>query len=123
MKAKQDFEARFLAIRVRAGNKRREPSPAPPVNTVNEDGNSSNCDPKLVIALGATAARGVLGKTVTIGATRGPPQPFTGDMPVMVTIHPSSLLRIPEAVQRRAEYFRFVKELQVAAKWLRKKSG
>ena len=75
--------------------------------------------PKLVIALGATAARGVLGRSVTIGSTRGAPQPFTIDLHVMVTIHPSSLLRIPDEAQRHLEYRRFVKELKVAHDWLR----
>ena len=74
--------------------------------------------PKLVIALGATAARGVLGHTVTIAATRGPPKPLNEHMHVMVTVHPSSLLRIPGEAQKRSEYNRFVKELKAGHDWL-----
>jgi DNA polymerase len=76
--------------------------------------------PKLIVALGATAARAVLGRAVTIGATRGPPKPFVDDRYVMVTIHPSSLLRIPDEAQRRTEYYRFVKELKAGHDWLRR---
>jgi uracil-DNA glycosylase len=79
--------------------------------------------PKLVVALGATAARAILGKTVTISATRGRPTPLTSDVHAMVTIHPSSLLRIPDEAERRTEYFRFVKELKAAHDWLRSRSS
>ena len=51
-------------------------------------------NPDLVVALGATAARGVLGKTVTISQVRGRILPGDGNGRVLVTIHPSYLLRI-----------------------------
>lgn len=77
-------------------------------------------DPKLVIALGATAARSLLGKSVTVSHLRGTPMPFTATTHLWVTIHPSYLLRLPEEAQRRAEYGRFVKELKDAHEWLRR---
>ena len=75
--------------------------------------------PKLVLALGATAARGLLGRTVTISAVRGQPMPLGTGTHAWVTVHPSSLLRIPEEASRRAEYARFVRELEQVEAWLR----
>jgi uracil-DNA glycosylase family protein len=70
--------------------------------------------PKLIIALGATAARALLGRVVTIAQTRGAPIRLTDTTQLWVTIHPSFLLRIPEENRKRAEYHRFVKELTEA---------
>jgi Uracil DNA glycosylase superfamily len=50
--------------------------------------------PKLVVALGATAVRGVLGRTVSIAKIRGEILSQEGGSRVLVTIHPSYLLRI-----------------------------
>jgi uracil-DNA glycosylase len=74
--------------------------------------------PKLVIALGATAARALLGRVVTIAQTRGSPLPLNGNRRLWVTIHPSFLLRIPEEERKRAEYQRFVRELTEAHRWI-----
>jgi uracil-DNA glycosylase len=74
--------------------------------------------PKLVIALGATAARALLGRVVTITQTRGSPIPLTETTKLWVTIHPSFLLRIPDEMVRRAEYMRFVQELTDASRWI-----
>jgi len=74
--------------------------------------------PKLVIALGATAARSLLGHTATVSAMRGLPTPFQGNRHLWVTIHPSYLLRIPDDVKQRAEYSRFVQDLEGARAWL-----
>jgi uracil-DNA glycosylase family protein len=74
--------------------------------------------PRLVIALGATAARSVLGRAVTISSVRGVATPLLDNRDAWVTIHPSYLLRIPDEVQQRAEYARFVQELEAARDWL-----
>jgi uracil-DNA glycosylase family protein len=79
--------------------------------------------PKLVIALGATAARSVLGHTVTVSAMRGLPTPFKPTTHVWVTVHPSYLLRIPDDAQQRAEYERFVDDLEGAKRWLGRKAS
>jgi DNA polymerase len=76
--------------------------------------------PKLVIALGATAARSLLGRTVTVASLRGLPTPFSAATHMWVTVHPSYLLRIPDAVQKRAEYRRFVDDLEGATEWVKK---
>ncbi|MCA3254728.1 MAG: UdgX family uracil-DNA binding protein [Alphaproteobacteria bacterium] len=67
--------------------------------------------PKLIVALGATAARAVLGRAVTIGKTRGQPVPLDDGSELWVTIHPSYLLRIEDPEAARAEYDRFVADL------------
>jgi uracil-DNA glycosylase len=74
--------------------------------------------PKLVIALGASAARSVLGHPVTVSAMRGLPTPFSPTAHAWVTIHPSYLLRIPDDAQQRAEYARFIDDLEGAQRWL-----
>jgi len=74
--------------------------------------------PKLVIALGATAARALLGRVVTIAQTRGEAIPLSDTTHLWVTIHPSFLLRIPEEDRKRAEYERFVKELTAAHRFV-----
>ncbi len=78
--------------------------------------------PKLVVALGGTAARSVLGHSVTVSSMRGLPTPFSHSTHVWVTVHPSYLLRIPDDAQQRAEYSRFVTDLEGAKAWLARRS-
>lgn len=49
--------------------------------------------PRVVVCLGATAARAVLGRPTTISSVRGQVLDRAGDVPVVVTIHPSAVLR------------------------------
>ncbi|RZS64468.1 DNA polymerase [Agromyces ramosus] len=78
--------------------------------------------PAVIVALGATAARSVLGRTVRIGEVRGrvlPPdtadRPSTLPAPVVVTTHPSALLRIEDAAERAAAFEALVDDLRTAA--------
>jgi DNA polymerase len=80
-------------------------------------------EPKIIVALGASAARGILGRSVTVSAMRGIPTPFEGDAHVWVTVHPSYLLRIRDDQQRRTEYSRFVQDLEGAMAWLKRKKS
>ena len=50
--------------------------------------------PKLIVCLGATAARGLVNETLPIGKARGSWREFEG-IPVMLTFHPAYLLRDP----------------------------
>ena len=50
--------------------------------------------PRLVLALGASAARGLLGKTVSITKARGTPMHLEDGTELWVTAHPSYLLRL-----------------------------
>lgn len=78
--------------------------------------------PAVIVALGATAARSVLGRTVRIGDVRGrvlPPNVADAASalaaPVLVTTHPSALLRIEDAADRRAAFEALVDDLRTAA--------
>jgi len=70
--------------------------------------------PNVTILLGASAARAVLGRTVTISRERGRPQHMPSGVCV-VTVHPSYLLRLPDEASRIREYQKFVIDLLQAA--------
>jgi DNA polymerase len=70
--------------------------------------------PAVVVALGATAARALLGRAVTIGKVRGRAMKLDDDAMVVVTIHPSLLLRIREEADRRRAYRGLVADLRRA---------
>jgi uracil-DNA glycosylase len=72
--------------------------------------------PRVVVCLGATAARAVLGRPATIAASRGRVLTSTGGQPAIVTVHPSAVLRAPDDAARRALMHRFVGDLRRAAK-------
>ena len=66
--------------------------------------------PPVTVALGATAARSLFGRAVTISSLRGSPQSLPdGGGEAWVTVHPSFLLRVRD--DREAEYGRFVEDL------------
>lgn len=56
--------------------------------------------PRLVLALGASAARGMLGKTVSISRARGTPYALEDGSELWITAHPSYLLRLEGAAQQ-----------------------
>jgi DNA polymerase len=70
--------------------------------------------PALVVALGATAARAVFGKTMPIGRNRGSVLELGGGAKALITVHPSYLLRVEEDDKER-EFALFVADLKVAA--------
>jgi uracil-DNA glycosylase len=78
--------------------------------------------PRLVVCLGATAAQSLLGSSFRVTTDRGRVFEAGHEVPVMATVHPSSLLRMPDADTRRLEMQRFVADLRVAAKYVVKKS-
>ena len=69
--------------------------------------------PKLVVALGASAAHALGGKAVTISPIRGQHR-FDGfnHQPGYITVHPSYLLRLPSEEDRDREYIAFVQDLK-----------
>jgi len=68
--------------------------------------------PAVTVALGATAARQMLGKAVTISGSRGTPHPLEDGSEGWVTIHPSFLLRMPDREAADAELQRFIEDLK-----------
>jgi len=71
--------------------------------------------PSTIIALGVTAARSLTGKTVTIAKMRKTPVDMADGTKLVVTIHPSALLRIEDEDDRHAAYKDFVADLKAAA--------
>jgi DNA polymerase len=76
--------------------------------------------PELVVAMGATAAQSVLGKITPINKNRGHLIDLDDGTRALVTVHPSYLLRLPDADAKAREYQRFVQDLKIAADLLRK---
>jgi DNA polymerase len=75
------------------------------------DVEKSFLQPKIIVALGASAGQALLGRVVRIGAERGRPIAQGNDAPIFVTVHPSYLLRLPDEESRAKEYGRFVEDL------------
>jgi len=71
--------------------------------------------PTVILALGATAARSLLGRPVTLAKVRGRPLTVIDGATILVTIHPSFLLRIRDRVAEEHEYRKFVADLRTAA--------
>jgi uracil-DNA glycosylase family protein len=71
--------------------------------------------PKVTVLLGASAARAVMGRVVTISKLRLKPI-IEADTTLMVTVHPSYLLRLPDEEAKLREYRDFVRDLRAAAR-------
>ena len=67
--------------------------------------------PKLVLALGASAARGLLGKTVSLAKVRGEPIALEDGAELWVTAHPSYLLRLDGDAKSEQEQL-FIRDLE-----------
>ncbi len=72
--------------------------------------------PSTIVALGVIAARSLTGKTITIGKVRGKPLDMADGTKLVVTVHPSALLRIEDDDDRHAAYRNFVADLKSAAR-------
>lgn len=72
--------------------------------------------PKIIVCLGATAAQSLLGRDFRVTQHRGELIESTWAPFVMATVHPSSILRVPDAEARHIEMKRFVDDLRVIAR-------
>jgi len=72
--------------------------------------------PRVIVALGATAAQALLGPQFRVTKQRG--QFIESDLApyVMATVHPSSILRAPDDETRRLEYRLFIDDLKKLAR-------
>lgn len=68
--------------------------------------------PEVTVAMGATAILALAGKALPIAKNRGPAE-FDGRC-VYITVHPSSLLRIPDSASRHRAFAQFVRDLGAA---------
>ena len=70
--------------------------------------------PKLVVAMGATAAQTIFGPSFRVTRERGKVLSSKFAPRVLATVHPSSLLRQPDEESREREYNHFVSDLRAA---------
>lgn len=76
--------------------------------------------PRVLVALGATAAQALLETPVLVTKQRGELLPSEWGIPVLVTIHPSAILRIPDKASRGEATERLADDLRQAARALPK---
>ena len=76
--------------------------------------------PEMIVCLGATAAKALLGASFRVSQQRGVAVPSNLAPIVMATVHPSSLLRAPDEETRYREIDRFTADLKTAAKMLKR---
>src|SRR5262245_52208675 len=79
--------------------------------------------PAAIVALGATAARSLFGRVVTITRMRGQAHSLEDGTAAFVTIHPSWLLRIEDEGDKEKEYRRFVGDLRQAGRLIASKAA
>ncbi|MCA1404233.1 UdgX family uracil-DNA binding protein [Ensifer sp. IC3342] len=79
--------------------------------------------PDLVVALGATAVMTLLGRSAGVTKNRGDLIDTPAGYPVLVTIHPSYLLRIQDRGDAASERARFVKDLAKVAAYEADRGG
>ncbi len=70
--------------------------------------------PRVIVAMGATAARSVLGKATPIGKLRGQALQLEDQAQGVVTWHPSYLLRVPDAEAKARAEAEFIADLKFA---------
>ncbi|WP_435312869.1 UdgX family uracil-DNA binding protein [Primorskyibacter sedentarius] len=71
--------------------------------------------PKLILAMGATAAQSLTGNGANILSRRGKIEAGPDGLPVLVTLHPSYLLRLPDRAAREKASADFKQDLVTAA--------
>jgi uracil-DNA glycosylase len=72
--------------------------------------------PRLIVLLGATAAQSVMGPVFRVSRQRGEVLPSPFSVPVLATVHPSSILRAADDKSREAAMSSFIADLRVAAR-------
>jgi uracil-DNA glycosylase family protein len=82
------------------------------------EGEIQAVQPRLIVALGATAAKALLGPRFRITQGRGQLQVREGLPDVLATYHPSFLLRIKDRPEGEEAYRQFVDDLRTAAQFL-----
>jgi DNA polymerase len=82
------------------------------------EGEIAAVKPRVIVALGATAAATLVGPRVRVTRDRGRPVESPLADRVTVTVHPSSILRAPDSATRREALRLFVADLKAIARWL-----
>ena len=68
--------------------------------------------PRLIVALGATAALGLAGRAIPVQSNRGALLDVANGLRIFITIHPSALLRLQDEEEKRSAYASFVSDLR-----------
>jgi DNA polymerase len=79
--------------------------------------------PTMIICLGATAAKSLLGRSFRITQHRGERMSFTADTWIIPTYHPAAILRAPDPATRRAMRGEFFDDFRKAVKQLTSPGG
>ena len=87
------------------------------------EGEMQAVKPAVIVALGATAAKTLLGPRFRITQGRGQVQSREGLPDVVPTFHPSYLLRLKDRPGEEEAYRSFVSDLRIAARYVQDKSG
>ena len=74
--------------------------------------------PKVVVALGATAGLAVLGRKPAVIKERGRLIELADDSVAVLTVHPSYLLRLPDAAAKAEARAHFIDDLRVVRRHL-----
>lgn len=77
------------------------------------DAERTALNPTLLVLLGGSAGRAVLGRPVTVTRERGRPFKLADGCTAFLTVHPSYLLRQPDEASRAREYEAFVRDLRI----------
>lgn len=72
-------------------------------------------NPSVTVALGATAMRGLFGKSMKVSEMRGRAIDLGNRGQAVVTVHPSYLLRLPDPALREEQRAMFIEDLKLAA--------
>jgi uracil-DNA glycosylase len=75
-------------------------------------------EPKVVVCLGATAAQALLGRTFKVTQQHGQWVEWPYEPMATATVHPSSILRAPDAAARETAYRGLVGDLEIVARQL-----
>jgi uracil-DNA glycosylase family protein len=78
--------------------------------------------PRVIVALGATAAQALLGKQFRVTQHRGKPVRSELAPAIVATVHPSAVLRAPDDAREQARH-EFFADLKSVAKYLKRTSA
>lgn len=68
--------------------------------------------PRLIVALGASAAQGLAERPIPVQSNRGKILDVANGLRIFITIHPSALLRLQDDEERNSAYAGFVNDLR-----------
>ena len=71
--------------------------------------------PKMVVALGGTAGRALYGRNVKVMSERGRVTNDPRGFRLLLTIHPSMILRLPSQAEKKQAFVEFVEDLRQSA--------